>query len=146
MKPLYLPKAAFFSTSSRFLFLQNGVQWITDSYVVARADRVRSLRGVEDRGDTFHLPMLTGLAVGPQLVWRHDTHDPTTGKPEAVRLACAHCYVSHDHGMYQAWKAAGLHPFLALADGGTGPVVAWRDIDDQLVGITALRRVHGADQ
>ena len=116
------------------------------SFVVARADHVRTLRGVDNRGDTFHLPLLTGLAVGPPLAWRHDTHDPTTGKPEAVRLACAHCYVSHNHGMYQAWRDAELHPFLALAEGAPAPVVAWRDIDDQLVGITALRRLHGVDQ
>ena len=134
-----LTTKAFFSPSQRFTFDQDGVRWVTDTHVVARADHVRTLTGIEHR-DPFHLPLIQSVVHG-QVVSDLGRTVGVNGKPEAYIVGTSHIRLHHDPGLWDAWSGANLLPYLALSASVSAPMVEWRDVDEITVGWTALRHL-----
>lgn len=134
-----LPVKAFFSPSRRFTFDQDGVRWVTDTYVIARADHVRTLTGVEHR-DEFRLPLITAVTRGQTL----DKLGRTLGVGNAIEayiVGSGLIRLHHDPGLWDAWESVNLLPHLALSAASPAPMVEWTDIDERTIGWTALRRL-----
>ena len=129
-----LIRAGLFSPSTVRNFTHDGVKWVTDSYVIARAD-ICSTTITRD-ADEIDTPEYAAMRLSATADFVPLSEYGPDGDG-AVEIGTVHRRVKHDERIWEAWINAGAAPGLELHDGAA--VVAWMR-GDSFVGLTACRR------